>query len=55
MKIGVLGGNGAGKSTLIKIMAGTDDDFMGEARPARWAKVSKQSKRMHCKAFSSSV
>lgn len=55
VKIGVLGGNGAGKSTLIKIMAGTDDDFMGEARPARWAKVSKQSKRMHCKAFSSSV
>lgn len=23
----------------MKIMAGTDDDFMGEARPARWAKV----------------
>ncbi len=39
VKIGVLGGNGAGKSTLIKIMAGTDEDFMGEARPARWAKV----------------
>lgn len=39
VKIGVLGGNGAGKSTLIKIMAGVDDDFNGEARPARWAKL----------------
>ncbi len=33
-KIGVLGANGAGKSTLLKIMAGVDDDFLGEARPA---------------------
>ncbi|MCR5084349.1 MAG: energy-dependent translational throttle protein EttA [Succinivibrionaceae bacterium] len=32
-KIGVLGLNGAGKSTLIKIMAGVDQDFEGEARP----------------------
>jgi ATP-binding cassette ChvD family protein len=29
-KIGVLGLNGAGKSTLLKIMAGVDDDFLGE-------------------------
>jgi energy-dependent translational throttle protein EttA len=33
-KIGVVGLNGAGKSTLLKIMAGTVDDFLGEARPA---------------------
>jgi ATP-binding cassette ChvD family protein len=32
-KIGVLGYNGAGKSTLLKIMAGIDQDFVGEARP----------------------
>ena len=31
-KIGVLGRNGTGKSTLLKIMAGLDDDFDGEAR-----------------------
>jgi ATP-binding cassette ChvD family protein len=30
-KIGVVGPNGAGKSTLLKIMAGLDDDFLGEA------------------------
>jgi sulfate-transporting ATPase len=30
-KIGVLGLNGSGKSTLLKIMAGIDDDFIGEA------------------------
>ncbi len=33
-KIGVLGANGAGKSTLLRIMAGLDQDFLGEARPA---------------------
>ena len=32
-KIGVIGLNGAGKSTLLKIMAGLDDDFIGDARP----------------------
>ncbi len=32
-KIGVLGLNGAGKSTLLKIMAGLDNDILGEARP----------------------
>jgi sulfate-transporting ATPase len=32
-KIGVLGLNGSGKSTLLKIMAGTDRDIDGEARP----------------------
>jgi ATP-binding cassette ChvD family protein len=30
-KIGVLGANGAGKSSLLRIMAGADDDFQGEA------------------------
>ncbi len=32
-KIGVLGLNGSGKSTLLKIMAGVDQEFLGEARP----------------------
>lgn len=31
-KIGVLGSNGSGKSSLLKIMAGVDDGFTGEAR-----------------------
>ncbi|MGY9004091.1 MAG: energy-dependent translational throttle protein EttA, partial [Rhodospirillales bacterium] len=31
VKIGVLGPNGAGKSTLMKIIAGQDDEFSGEA------------------------
>src|SRR5712691_8853851 len=33
-KIGVLGLNGAGKSSLLKIMAGEDTTFLGEAFPA---------------------
>jgi energy-dependent translational throttle protein EttA len=33
-KIGVLGLNGAGKSSLLKIMAGEDHSFLGEAFPA---------------------
>ncbi len=33
-KIGVLGLNGAGKSTLLKIMAGVDQDFLGETAVA---------------------
>jgi ATP-binding cassette ChvD family protein len=32
-KIGIVGPNGAGKSTLMKIMAGIDTDFQGEAWP----------------------
>ena len=32
-KIGIVGPNGAGKSTLMKIMAGVDTDFTGEAWP----------------------
>src|SRR5271165_4171910 len=31
-KIGVIGGNGSGKSSLLRIMAGEDDGFSGEAR-----------------------
>ncbi|HZM15966.1 MAG TPA: energy-dependent translational throttle protein EttA [Candidatus Krumholzibacteria bacterium] len=38
-KIGVLGPNGAGKSTLLRIMAGLDEQFTGEAFPAKTAKV----------------
>src|SRR5499433_924969 len=33
-KIGVLGANGAGKSSLLRVMAGVDRDFLGEAFPA---------------------
>ncbi|MGB4100826.1 MAG: energy-dependent translational throttle protein EttA [Alphaproteobacteria bacterium] len=38
-KIGVLGANGAGKSTLMKIMAGMDKDFAGEAWIAEGATI----------------
>jgi len=38
-KIGVIGLNGSGKSSLLKIMAGVDDDFIGEARPDPSIKV----------------
>ena len=38
-KIGVLGLNGAGKSSLLRIMAGEDKDFLGEARLADGMKV----------------
>ena len=38
-KIGLLGLNGAGKSTVLKIMAGVDTDFSGEARAAAGIKV----------------
>jgi ATP-binding cassette ChvD family protein len=38
-KIGLLGLNGAGKSTVLRIMAGVDTDFVGEARPQPGIKV----------------
>src|SRR3954469_9413121 len=38
-KIGVLGYNGAGKSTVLRIMAGVDTDYTGDARLAPGAKV----------------
>ncbi|MEE9588704.1 MAG: energy-dependent translational throttle protein EttA [Hyphomicrobiaceae bacterium] len=38
-KIGVVGVNGAGKSTLMKIMAGLDKEFVGEAWAAAGIKV----------------
>ena len=38
-KIGLLGLNGAGKSTVLRIMAGVDKDFQGEARPQPGIKV----------------
>ena len=39
VKIGVVGVNGSGKSTLMRIMAGQDKDFQGEAWAAEGAKV----------------
>ena len=38
-KIGVLGANGAGKSSLLKIMAGIDHDFQGEAFSHKGTKI----------------
>ena len=38
-KIGVLGLNGSGKSSLLRIMAGTDPSFDGEARPQSGIRV----------------
>jgi sulfate-transporting ATPase len=38
-KIGLLGLNGSGKSTVLKIMAGVDTDFQGEARAQPGVKV----------------
>jgi ATP-binding cassette ChvD family protein len=38
-KIGVIGLNGAGKSSLLRIMAGEDTEFDGEAFPAKHARV----------------
>ena len=38
-KIGVVGANGSGKSTLLKIMAGLDDDFLGEAWAAKGTRI----------------
>ena len=38
-KIGVLGLNGAGKSTVLRIMAGLDTEFDGEARPQPGIKI----------------
>ncbi|WP_457646875.1 energy-dependent translational throttle protein EttA [Profundibacter sp.] len=39
VKIGVVGVNGSGKSTLMRIMAGIDKDFTGEAWAAEGAKI----------------
>ncbi|MGH7899366.1 MAG: ATP-binding cassette domain-containing protein, partial [Candidatus Binatia bacterium] len=38
-KIGVLGLNGSGKSSLLKIMAGVDTNFIGEAFPGQGVSV----------------
>ncbi|WP_339829821.1 energy-dependent translational throttle protein EttA [uncultured Arenimonas sp.] len=38
-KIGLLGLNGSGKTTVLRIMAGVDTDFTGEARPQPGIKV----------------
>jgi ATP-binding cassette ChvD family protein len=38
-KIGVLGLNGAGKSTVLRIMAGEDKEFQGEAYPAEGTRI----------------
>jgi ATP-binding cassette ChvD family protein len=38
-KIGVVGSNGSGKSSLLRIMAGVDKDFNGEAWPAEGTRI----------------
>ncbi len=38
-KIGVLGSNGSGKSSLLRIMAGVDKEFLGEAAPAEGTRI----------------
>jgi energy-dependent translational throttle protein EttA len=38
-KIGVLGANGAGKSSLLRIMAGIDQEFQGEAWAAKGTRI----------------
>src|SRR5688572_5694122 len=38
-KIGVLGGNGSGKSSLLRIMAGVDKEFIGEAAAAPGTRI----------------
>ena len=38
-KIGVLGANGSGKSSLLRIMAGEDKDFFGEAKAADGTRI----------------
>jgi ATP-binding cassette ChvD family protein len=38
-KIGVIGPNGSGKSSLLKIMAGLDNEFQGEAWPHKGTKI----------------
>ncbi len=38
-KIGVIGANGSGKSSLLRIMAGVDTEFVGEARPGDGIRV----------------
>jgi ATP-binding cassette ChvD family protein len=38
-KIGILGLNGSGKSTILRIMAGVDQDFAGQAFPADGLKI----------------
>jgi len=39
-KIGVVGPNGSGKSSLLRIMAGLDTDFQGDAWPAKGTRIS---------------
>ncbi len=46
-KIGVLGPNGSGKSTLMRIMAGMDKDYNGEAWAAEGVKVGYLSQEPH--------
>jgi sulfate-transporting ATPase len=38
-KIGVVGANGSGKSSLLRIMAGVDSNFQGEAWPAKGTRI----------------
>ena len=44
-KIGVIGDNGSGKSSLLRIMAGVDDGYTGEAQLTRGFTVGSPARR----------
>ena len=46
-KIGVLGANGAGKSSLLKVMAGIDQEFQGEAWAHKGTRIGYLSQEPH--------
>src|SRR5947199_4941460 len=52
-KIGVLGANGAGKSSLLRIMAGVDQDFQGEAWPHEGTRIGYLAQEPHLDASKS--
>jgi ATP-binding cassette ChvD family protein len=50
-KIGVLGVNGSGKSSLLRIMAGVDTEFIGEAKPKPGTRIGYFSQEPELKGY----